>query len=298
MPVKLNPVTTAAVAMILSAAAWGLGTVMSKAIIDVIPPVSLLVIQLSASVIALWLVTGIARIRFHPAALKRGWTGIFEPGIAYLLGLIGVQMTTASHATLISALEPLLILCLALLFLGERISRLTVLLMLISVFGVLLVTLTPTESGQTSLGGDLMVLFGTLSAAIYVILSRHSVAHLHPLPLAAAQQTVGLLVALVALGIMGTMSAPSATINLTWPLVGFAALSGIVQYSIAFALYLTALRTIPATQAALYLTLIPVFGITGAVLFLGEMLSGAQIVGALLIIGALFCFNAYHAYTT
>jgi drug/metabolite transporter (DMT)-like permease len=65
-----------------------------------------------------------------------------------------------------------------------------------------------------------------------------------------------------------------------------------VQYSLAFALYLTALKAIPAAQAAIYLTLIPVFGVSGGVLFLGESLTPIQAAGAVLIVLALMGLNA------
>ena len=53
----------------------------------------------------------------------------------------------------------------------------------------------------------------------------------------------------------------------------FAALSGIVQYALAFWLYLFALQHLRASVAAFYLALIPVFGIAAASVFLGESLS-------------------------
>ena len=47
-----------------------------------------------------------------------------------------------------------------------------------------------------------------------------------------------------------------------------------------------ALQSLPANIAGFYLTLIPVFGIAAAFVFLGEALSGAQWIGATLIIAS------------
>jgi drug/metabolite transporter (DMT)-like permease len=62
--------------------------------------------------------------------------------------------------------------------------------------------------------------------------------------------------------------------------------SGIVQYALAFWFYLIALREITAGTAALFLTLIPVFGVGGAYLFLHEQLTLWQWLGAILIVTA------------
>lgn len=280
----------AIVAMILSAAAWGLGTVMSKATLSTLPPVVLLAIQLTASTTALWVATWLGRIQFRSADLQHGWAGFFEPGLAYLLGLIGIEMTTASNATLVSALEPFMILALAFLLLRERVTRRTVILMIISMIGVILIT-GATSAGKSTITGNVMVLIGTASAAIYVILSRNSVAFIHPLPLAAAQQTVGLGVAVLALILQLLISRSQIVNQIASEVLIFAAVSGLVQYSLAFALYLTALKYIPATQAAIYLTLIPVFGVSGGVIFLNEALTSTQLLGATLIVVTLSVLN-------
>ncbi|MDX2137336.1 MAG: DMT family transporter [Chloroflexota bacterium] len=281
----------AVLAMILSAAAWGMGIVMSKAVVTSVPPVTLLTIQLLASVAALWSATFALRIPFRRRDLRHGWTGMFEPGIAYLIGLLGVQFTTASNATLIAATEPFIILLLAVVFLREGITARTIVLLIASMIGVVLVSGAQPEQAAGSLTGDLLVFVGTAAAAVYVILSRKSVADVHPLPLAASQQSVGLLIALLALPVALLLGEASQLSKLTVSSVAFAAFSGVVQYSLAFALYLTALKSIPATQAALYLTLIPVFGVGGAMLFLGERLSSVQMLGAAIVVLALVAFQ-------
>jgi drug/metabolite transporter (DMT)-like permease len=52
-----------AVLLVLAAAAWGVGTVISKRAVAEIPPLTLLVVQLATSVAALGLATLVARAR-------------------------------------------------------------------------------------------------------------------------------------------------------------------------------------------------------------------------------------------
>ena len=63
--------------------------------------------------------------------------------------------------------------------------------------------------------------------------------------------------------------------------------TGVIQYACAFLCYLNAIQEIPATQAASFLMLIPVFGVAGACLFLGEQPSLMQFIGGILILVAL-----------
>jgi drug/metabolite transporter (DMT)-like permease len=68
---------------------------------------------------------------------------------------------------------------------------------------------------------------------------------------------------------------------------GWIVSSGLVQYAFAFLLYLRALQYLPVSIAAIFLTLIPVFGVGGAALLLGETVSAAQWLGGAMIIGAI-----------
>jgi drug/metabolite transporter (DMT)-like permease len=70
-----------------------------------------------------------------------------------------------------------------------------------------------------------------------------------------------------------------------------AIVSGILQYALAFLLYLIALQTIPVSHAAFYVALIPVFGVASAIILIGEQPSSAQWIGAVLVIASSYCAN-------
>ena len=278
-------------AAILSAACWGSATVMSKGVLAHMPPMSLLAIQLTASITVLWLaVLGLRfRVRFDRSTRRASLSGILEPGLAYTFGIIGLALTTASNAALIGAAEPLFILFLAWLVLKERLGVPVLLLAVVATLGLVLVVV-PDVGGlaeQNSLIGDALILMGTFFAAVYVIATRRLVSTIAPLPLSALQQSVGLVWTLGVLAV--ALLAGLATLGLdglSWPVLLLAAASGIVQYALAFCLYLFALQSLPANIAGFYLTLIPVFGIAAAFVFLGEALSGPQWIGAVLIIAS------------
>ena len=112
----------AVLAAILSAACWGSATVMSKGVLEHMPPMTLLAVQLTASITVLWLAVLVlrSRVRFDCSTRRASLSGLLEPGLAYTLGIIGLALTTASSAALIGAAEPLFILLLAWLILTDR----------------------------------------------------------------------------------------------------------------------------------------------------------------------------------
>lgn len=287
-----QPSTAAAVAAaILSAACWGSATVMTKGVLDHLPPMTLLVIQLAASVVFLWTVVLLQRIRVRldRPTRRASLSGLLEPGIAYTVGIAGLALTTASNASLIGTVEPLFILFLAWLLLRERVRASVLSLAFLATLGIVLVALPDIAdgAGEGALLGDILIAIGTLFAALYVIATRRLVLTIEPLPLSALQQSMGLLcVVVVALAALVLGIAPLGLNGVAWEVFLLAAVSGIVQYAMAFWLYLYALRRLPANVTALYLALIPVFGVGAAYAFLGESLVLVQWIGAVLIVAS------------
>jgi drug/metabolite transporter (DMT)-like permease len=160
----------------------------------------------------------------------------------------------------------------------------------LGVAGLLLISstsLTGWDDGS-DLAGDLLLLLATVFAASYVIVSSRFVADIPPATLAASQQLVGLL---LAVGILGVAELTRLQ-HQDWAAVSggdlaYAAGSGIVQYALAFWLYLIGLKHLKPSAAGLWLALTPVFGILGGVLWLGEVPSPIMIVGGLVVIAGL-----------
>jgi len=276
----------AGLALVAASACWGLGTVATKALLGEVPPLALLVVQLVPSVAFLWAAVPLTRapLRLDRAAALAALSGLLEPGLAYTVGLFGLRLTLASSAALIGAAETPMTVLLAAVFLRERIGGRTLLRVAAAAAGVALVVLPHAEGlGDGAFLGDVLVGVAALLAAAYVTVSRRLVGGIAPLPLAALQQTVGLLWALLALALCRGAAAP---FRLSLPTALWAAATGVVQYAFSFWLYLSALRRVPANRAALYLTLIPVFGVAGAAAALGERLALVQWVGAAVVVGA------------
>jgi drug/metabolite transporter (DMT)-like permease len=290
--------------MIGSAACWGFATVMSRDLLDSMPSASLLVVQLCASVAVLWALAAIERsgALFDGALGRASLTGILEPGLAYTVGLLGLAYTTASNASVISSTEPIMIVLLAWIFLRQRPSLRLAICIAIAVAGVIVVSwadLTSLEAGSSNLIGDVLIVAATAFAAGYVVISSRLARDYAPGILAASQQSVGLLFALAVYAVVSFAGAqPHDWSALSPGTFAYAAFSGVVQYAAAFWLYLLGLRYLPAGVAALWLTLIPVFGVIGAMIWLGEQPQPSLFVGGILIVAAIiFGASEFHAVT-
>lgn len=128
----------------------------------------------------------------------------------------------------------------------------------------------------------------TLFAATYVVLSSVVSARFPAATLAAAQQMVGLIFATTVLCcvMVFRLEAPDFS-TIRAEVLAYAAISGAVQYALAFWLYLVGLRYLAPAVAGLWLTLIPVFGVAGSYLWLGERPTALMLLGGVLIIFAI-----------
>lgn len=270
---------------------WGVGITLTKLALAEIAAPTLLMIQLSSSVLFLAIACYLKHrwVPFSWFALKQGAAGVFEPALAYMVGIFGVQMTSASNASLIGASEVILTILFAALFLGEPLTHRKLGLASLSIGGVLLLVLQGTQRDDpASWLGDMLVLLGTLFAVVYVLMSKQQMASADPLRLTLSQQWVGLLVTAGCFGVLSMLD-PSYGLSATHisPLFWLLAVgSGILQYALAFLLYLIALQRLPVSQAAFYVGLIPVFGVASAVLVLGDRLTVLQGIGGVLVIAS------------
>ena len=273
--------------LILAAVCWGLGTVVSKAALAEIPPVTLLTIQLASSLVVLAVLMRSQRIALRgpgPRLLSR--LGLLNPGLSYALGLLGLLTITASVSVLLWALEPVMILLLAALLLRERITPLIVALSAAAVVGVGLVIIDP-GSIHVGAGGVALSLAGVACCAIYTVLTRRFIPDAHETSqVVFAQQAFALLFAAGLAVVVGVAGGPVLPERISALGLVSAVVSGTLYYAGAYWLYLGALRRVPASIAAGSFYLIPIVGVSAGALLLGERLSPVQWLGAAVVLAS------------
>jgi probable blue pigment (indigoidine) exporter len=275
-----------ALLLTLAAASWGVGTVVSKRAVEEVPPFTLLPIQLAASLVVLVVLmraTGQSLLG-SPQRLAR--LGILNPGIAYALGLAGLTYISASLAVLLWALEPLLILVLAGLFLAEGITFALVGLSLLAAVGMALVVYEPAAGGQAV--GVVLTLIGIGCCAAYTVIARRFVASSDSTAqVVVAQQAYALAFAVAIAFVASTLGQPLVPASLSLVGLASALVSGVLYYAAAYWFYLTALRVVPASLAATAFYLIPAFGVAAGYLLLGDRLQPTQWIGVGIVVLAL-----------
>jgi probable blue pigment (indigoidine) exporter len=275
------------VALILAAASWGVATAISKRAVAEIPPLVLLPIQLSVSVAVLAVV-----MRLSGTSIRRpggspfiGWLGVLNPGVSYALSLAGLVYISASLSVLLWAAEPLMILVLARALLGERVSRRLVVLSAVAVTGLGLVIYEPSSGGRVV--GVIFTLAGVACCATYTVLTReHLGAADSTIRVVAVQQVYAFGLAAILVAAFAMIDPASRVGRVSPEAWASAVVSGLLYYAVAFWLYLTGLRGVTASFAAVSFYLIPVFGIAAGVVLLDETFGPAQWVGIAIVLAA------------
>jgi drug/metabolite transporter (DMT)-like permease len=274
--------------LILAAACWGFGTVISKRAVAEIPPLTLLPSQLGSSLLLLVILMRVRGLPFRDTTASPilARLGVLNPGLAYALSLLGLVTITASLSVMLWVLEPLLILLVAGWFLRERVTPGLVILSLIAVGGMLLVIRQPGGAGSPI--GVLLTVSGVGCCAVYTAITRRWISTSDSTAqVVVAQQAYALALAfalVTAAWIHGGAVRPDAISP-----IGLASAigSGVLYYGLAYWLYLTGLRSVPASIAAASFYLIPVFGVAGSFLFLGERLEPSQWAGVAIVLAAI-----------
>ncbi|MEC5341208.1 DMT family transporter [Brenneria populi] len=278
---------------ILAAGCWGMALVMSKSVLAACPPIPLLLSQLGASVLFLWVVLLLKKTALPgiKSLLGVSLLGLLEPFLTYVLVLIGLTYSRASDAALLQSLEPVFIIIIGFVLFKERTHKHVIYLSALMLVG-LYFSLGDSLSGLVDNGllGNALIIGGIVTAACYVVLTARAVAKAQAIVIVTYQQSIALVAALFAFIVESIFSDDSFSL----PDGGISVLalfSGILQYALAFTFFLAALKHISAGLTGMFLNLIPVFGIVGAYLFLGEKMENVQMAGSAITIATLLAMS-------
>jgi len=263
---------------------WGLAPVATRAAVAHLAPLPLLVLRLGlASLVLLpWAVPAFRRLRRDAARrlLAAGILGI----VGYNLPVtVGLQWLPASTAGLLLATEPVWVMVLGRVFLGERGSGRAWLGSAIAMGGVAVLAgpgAIAGAHGHQALAGAGLVLAGTLAFGAYTIAARPLSLDYGAIPATAASTVVG---TVPYLGLAGTLVAPAhAGLDVAvWGEIAFLAFGSTAA---GMLLWNQAVLSGGTARVSLLLYLEPVVSVLGAVVFLGERLSPVTIAGGLLVL--------------
>jgi len=213
--------------------------------------------------------------------------GLFEPCLYFLLEGYAIDLTTSAQAGMISSLVPLLVAVGAAVFLKERLSPRAIAGLLISVAGVVVLSLAgaPAAGAPSPALGNTLELLAMVSAACYMVLAKRLSARYSPWFLTGLQSLTGALFFLpgaIASDPSTWLAAPTGAWAGTLYLGCFVTLGG-------FGLYNMAVARMDANRAAMSINLVPLVAVIGGWALLHEtigplqLLAGAAIVGGVVL---------------
>lgn len=277
--------------LVLMAIIWGVNFSVVKYGTTLVEPLAYNGARVSLAAVVL---TAIIGARHTPLPARRDiialmLLGVIGNGVYQYFFVQGIARTSASDAALVVAASPAFIAIIGRLRGVERTAVRGVFGIVLSVAGIALVVLGSARgagggAGHSSLFGDLLVLAGSLSWAIYTVMLKPYTERIPGLQLSAFTMIGG------AIALM--LVAWPAVIAADWPHLpfrGWAAItySGIFALVIAYLFWYRGVRVIGPTRTAMYSNLQPVIAVLVAWAMLGETPTIWQGVGAASIMGGL-----------
>jgi drug/metabolite transporter (DMT)-like permease len=209
----------------------------------------------------------------------------------YLVGVgcsyFGLRLTTVTNAALLNAASPVTLALLSLVFLKERLSRKSVLGIVLSVIGVsIIVTRGSWEvvrQSQYNLG-DLILLSTQMSWGVYTIYGRQLMLQISPLAATTYAYLSGALWLIVASCVLERHQWDfAATSWASWIAIIYQTVLG----TFAHFWFYDAVSTIGPSRAGIFLNLVPVMAIGIAYLFLNETITFAHVLGGGIVLSGI-----------
>ena len=201
----------------------------------------------------------------------------------------GLSLTTASDTALLIACEGIFTAVFGWLLLREDVRGAAVAGLLLSLAGVYLVIkrgLTlPHMGGGTRVAGDLLVVAALVFEALYSVRGKAELQRYPGLVITAVCVLGSLVVWIPATGVDVARHGLPRMTSSAWLGVLYLALAGTV---LAYVFWMVGLRYVDAAKAAPLLFLQPLVGTILAVLFLGDRLTWATVVGGVLIVAGIW----------
>ena len=275
--------TVGIISGLLAAAIWGGMYVVSKVVLEVIPPFSLITSRLVLGFLALALVIQFkGGFNLRP---RQFWSffcvGIIGYGVSLGFQFIGTKLSTAANGSLVTSATPALVLPFAFFLLNETITRRRLLAIILASLGVLAVIDPRSAQFSSSLFiGNLSLLGAAITWALYSVLVRKVSSNSDVLQASAIMLLGGL--PLIIPASIWEISTQGVGI-ITPGIIGGVLFLGIISTAIAMFLWNFAFAELPAAVASLTFFAQPLVGSLLGWFFLGEKITALFITGGILI---------------
>ena len=281
--------------LLTTMALFGSAFASSKVVVGYLPHSVAAALRFGGGAIVLLLITLVLR-RSGGSFTRRDWLragavgllGVFAYNLFFFWGLSLAPSIDGS--IIVPVLSPVITTGVLLLTGQERPSARRIWGLLLGLGGTAVFFLGPgTALDGRRLTGDLIYLLGAVAWAAYSITSKRVLVRMDPLRATTAGTAVGALM-------LAIFAIPSLA-DADWGAVpGYAWANiiylGVGPTAVAYLCFYWGLRSVSPSTATMAMFAVPIFGITCALLFLGETFHPLQVVGAtVMVVGALLAVS-------
>ncbi|WP_243237418.1 DMT family transporter [Heliobacterium chlorum] len=278
------PIVIANVAMLIAVLFWGLSFISIKEAVAEVPPITLALLRFVIASILLWIVVKISEpgTRLDKSdripMLGAGAMGIT---LYFFFENSGIKLTTASNASLITSVVPVLAIIMDIVIYKTRVSLIQSIAIIASLFGTYL---SVTANGQVDFTsdtflGNLLVLGAMVSWAVYTMQNKSLSSKYSGLYLTMIQTLLG-----TALLFPLSLLERNEWQPFSYVAFGHILFLAVLCSAACYFLYNYALPKLDVTATTLYLNLIPIVGVIGGYVYLNETIIPIQLIGGAIII--------------
>jgi len=278
-----NDFSRGLIAAAIAVSAWGTSSVIAK----VLPQGAMVIAAYRFAayfvILSLWRALRRRHLSWH--ALKHSLIGgvLLAADVAFFF--TAIKLTAVVNATIIGALQPIILTIYGVRFLGEKVRRADILLGAVALVGVIVIVVAGQNSGDANILGDLAALGALVSWSAYFVFAKRADGVVSP-----ADYT---LAAALVVAVVNFPLAAAFGQSLAWPslndwmwLLAMALGAGIFGHQ----LMNWSIPRIPLWLSSTMTLLVPVISSAIAWIFLSEPLNALQITGmfvTLVAIGSL-----------
>jgi len=282
------------------AALWGGSWPCGRVLAQALPPLAAAAWRFGIALVLLaaWMHAsgGFARLR---RLTPRQWTGLAVGGAVGVFGyamffMLGLKHVAAGRAALVVTTNPVVTTLVAAWWFGERLNWRIVSGMALAAAGAVVVMThgAPWTLLAGSVGkGELLLLGCVATWVAYTLIGRRLLVGIDALTTTTVTAGFGLVMLVAAAFVFEgpvAVASPLAASATTWVALGFLAAGATV---VAYAWYFEGVAALGAGAAAGYISLVPVFGVLFATLWLGEQVDASIAVGGVLAVAGMALMN-------
>jgi len=271
---------------------WSGNWVIGRAAVGAIPPVALAFWRWSIAVLFM-LPFALPQMRRDWPAIRANWKivlllAVLGTGYHNLFSYLGLQYTTATNGVMLNSSIPVFIMALGWLFFGQRIARVQLIGVGISLAGVLAIIVRgdPALLARMQLNfGDLILLAAMMQWALYTLALKWRPQGISALAFLCTCAIIGLVAMLPA---YAWELAAGKSIQWSLPVAGALFYVGLFPSLLGYIFWNRGVHEVGPNIAGLFVHLMPVFGSVLAWLFLDERLYWFHVWGIALILCGIF----------